>query len=74
MKPQVIAGILVAAFGIIVVIRGLDYGSDRSVIRVGEYSASVQSRRSVPMWVGGVAIVGGVLLIGAPLRRRARDA
>ena len=74
MKPQVIAGILVAAFGIIVVLRGLDYGSDRSVIRVGQYQASVQSRRSVPMWVGGVAIVGGVLLIGAPLRRRSRDA
>lgn len=74
MKPQVIAGILVAAFGIIVVLRGLDYGSDRSVIRVGQYQASVQSRRSVPLWVGGVAIVGGVLLIGAPLRRRSRDA
>jgi hypothetical protein len=74
MKPQVIAGILVAAFGIIVVLRGLDYGSDRSVIRVGEYQASVQSRRSVPLWVGGAAIVGGVLLIGAPLRRRSRDA
>jgi len=74
MKPQVIAGILVAAFGIIVVLRGLDYGSQRSVIRVGDYQASVQSRRSVPMWVGGVAIVGGVLLIGAPLRRRSRDA
>jgi len=74
MKPQVIAGILVVAFGIVVVLRGLDYGSQRSEIRVGEYSASVQSRRSIPLWVGGAAIVGGVLLIGAPLRRRSRDA
>jgi uncharacterized membrane protein HdeD (DUF308 family) len=69
-----IAGILVVAFGIIVVIRGLDYGSQRSEIRVGDYSASVQSRRSVPLWVGGAALVGGVLLLGAALRRRSRDA
>jgi hypothetical protein len=74
MKSPAIAGILLAVFGVIVVIRGVDYGSQRSVIRVGEYQASVQSRRSVPLWVGGAAIVGGVLLVGAGLRRSRRGA
>jgi hypothetical protein len=69
-----IVGVLVAVFGIIVVIRGLDYGSQRSVIRVGEMQASVEARRSVPMWVGALAIVGGVLLVGAGLRGRPRGA
>jgi uncharacterized cupredoxin-like copper-binding protein len=73
MKPQLIAGILLAVLGAFIVFRGLTYGSQRSVIQVGDMKASVDARRSVPTWVGGVAIVGGVLLIGAGVRRRQRD-
>jgi len=73
MKPQVIAGVLLAVLGAFIVFRGLSYASDRSVIQVGDMKASVDARRSVPTWVGGVAIVGGVLLIGAGVRRRQRD-
>jgi hypothetical protein len=72
MKPQVIAGVLLAVLGAFIVFRGLSYASDRSVIQVGDMKASVDARRSVPTWVGGVAIVGGVLLIGAGVRRRQR--
>ena len=70
MRPQLIVGILLAVLGAFIVFRGLDYGSQRSVIRVGDYQASVQSRRSVPVWVGALAIVGGVLLVGAGVRGR----
>ena len=73
MKPQLIAGVLLAVLGAFIVFRGLSYASDRSVIQVGDMKASVDARRSVPTWVGGVAIVGGVLLIGAGVRRRQRD-
>jgi len=72
MKPQLIAGVLLAVLGAFIVFRGLSYASDRSVIQVGDMKASVDARRSVPTWVGGVAIVGGVLLIGAGVRRRQR--
>ena len=74
MKPQMIAGILLAVLGAFIVFRGLNYGSQRSVIRVGDVQASVEARRTVPTWVGGVAIVGGALLVGASLRRRPRGA
>lgn len=74
MRPLAIAGILVMAFGVIVIIRGLDYGSQRNVIQVGELRASVEARRSVPTWVAGAAIVGGALLVGAGLRRNPRGA
>ena len=72
MKPQVIAGILLVVLGAFIVFRGMSYGSEHSVIQVGDMKASVDARRSVPTWVGGVAIVGGVLLIGAGVRRRQR--
>ena len=70
MKTQMVVGILLAALGAVIVLRGLNYGSQHSVIRVGDFRASVEAQRAIPTWVGGVAIVGGVLLVGAGLRRR----
>ena len=70
MKPFVIVGILLVALGAFIVFRGLNYGSQRSVIQVGDVRASVDAQRSVPTWVGAVAIVGGALLVGAGLRRK----
>jgi drug/metabolite transporter (DMT)-like permease len=70
MKPQMIAGIVLVGLGVFIVLRGLNYGSQRSVMRVGDFQASVETRRAIPTWVGGVAIVGGLLLVGAGVRRR----
>lgn len=70
MRPQLIVGILLIIVGAFIVLRDLDYGSQHSVIQVGDFKASVDARRPVPTWVGGAAIVGGALLIGAGLRRR----
>ena len=72
MKPQLIVGILLMVLGAFIVFRGLNYGSQQSVIQVGDMRASVEARRTIPTWVGAVAIVGGVLLVGAGMRRRAR--
>jgi drug/metabolite transporter (DMT)-like permease len=72
MRPQLIVGILLVALGALVVFRGLSYGSQHSVIQVGDLKASVDAQRPVPTWIGGVAIVGGALLVGAGMRRRAR--
>lgn len=74
MRPQLIAGILLAILGAFIVFRGVSYGSQHSVIQVGDMKASIDAQRPVPTWVGGVAIVGGVLLVGAGLRRRPHGA
>jgi uncharacterized cupredoxin-like copper-binding protein len=74
MKPQLMVGILLAVLGAFIVFRGLSYGSQHSVIQIGDVKASMEARRSVPTWVGGIAIVGGVLLIGTGVRRRHRGA
>jgi len=74
MKPQLIVGILLMVLGAFIVFRGLNYGSQQSVIQVGDMRASVEARRTIPTWVGAVAIVGGALLVGAGLQRRPRGA
>lgn len=70
MKPRVIAGIILIVLGAFIVFRGLSYTSDRSVMKVGDLQVSAEARRTIPTWLGGVAIVGGVLLVGADLRKR----
>ncbi len=70
MKPQAIAGIVLAVLGAFIVFRGLSYGSQRNVMRVGDLQVSAEEQRVIPTWVGGVAIVGGVLLVAASVRRR----
>ena len=70
MRPQVIVGILLAVLGAFVLLRGVTYGSSRSVMRVGDLQASVEEQRAIPTWVGGVAVVGGLILVGTGVRRR----
>jgi drug/metabolite transporter (DMT)-like permease len=74
MRPQLIAGILLAILGAFIVFRGLSYGSEHSSIQVGDMKASIDAQRPVPTWIDGVAIVGGALLVGAGLRRRPHGA
>jgi len=65
MKPLVIAGIVIAGLGAFVLIKGLSYGSQSNVLKVGDLKVTAEERHTVPAWVGGVAVVGGLLLIGA---------
>ena len=61
---------VLAALGAFILLKGLSYGSQRSVMRVGDLQVSAESQRVVPTWVGWIAIVGGAALIGAGVRRR----
>jgi len=72
MKPQVIAGIVLVVLGALIVFTGgLSFPSQRSVMRVGDVEVSAEEQRVIPAWVGGVAIVGGLLLVGTGVRKRA---
>jgi hypothetical protein len=70
MKPLVLIGILLAAIGGFILVRGLTYSKDKSVLEVGGLKASVEERRSVPTWVGIVGLVAGVGLIVAGAGKR----
>ena len=70
MKPLVIAGIALVGFGGFVLLKGLTYRSQSSVLKVGDLQVSAEERRTIPAWVGAVGIVGGLVLIGAGVRKR----
>jgi hypothetical protein len=71
MRPLSLIGILLLAVGAFIVFRGATYKSKDEVLRVGVLKASVEEKRAVPTWVGGAAIVAGVVLLAAGMRRRA---
>jgi len=71
MRPLSLVGILLLALGAFIVFRGATYKSRDEVLKVGDLKASVEQNRAVPTWVGGVAIVAGVVLLAAGMRRRA---
>ena len=70
MKGLVLAGILVAALGIYILVRGLSVTTSDTLVEVGGLKASVEEKRAVPSWVGVAAIVGGLLLVGAGARKK----
>ena len=65
MKPLVLVRILLAAVGGFILVRGLTYTKDKSVIKIGDLQASIEERRTIPTWVGIVGIVGGLVLVAA---------
>jgi uncharacterized membrane protein len=71
MRPQALIGIVLIILGAFVVFRGMSYSSKDEVLRVGDVKASVESKKAVPTWAGGIAIVAGVVLIAAGMKRRA---
>ncbi len=65
MRILILIGILLAGLGAWIVFRGLSYSSSHSEVKVGTFEATIKEKRDVPTWVGGVAIVGGLVLIAA---------
>jgi uncharacterized membrane protein len=71
MRPQALIGIILVLLGAFIVFRGMSYNSKDEVLKVGDLKASVTEKRAVPTWAGGVAIVAGVVLLAAGMKRRA---
>jgi hypothetical protein len=71
MRPLSLIGILLLAVGAFIVFRGATYKSKDEVLKVGDLKASVEQKHAVPTWAGGAAIVAGVVLLAAGMRRRA---
>jgi hypothetical protein len=70
MRPLTLAGLVLLVLGGYVLLRGLSFTSQKSVIKVGDFKASVEERREVPAWVGAVALAGGIVLLVSGTRRR----
>ena len=70
MRPLSLLGIVLVVLGAFIVFRGLTYSSREEVLKIGDVKASVESKKAVPTWAGGVAIVAGIALLAAGMRRR----
>ena len=65
MKPITIVGIILLLLGAVVLFRGIDFKSRESVLKIGDLNVTANESHDVPAWAGIVAVVGGVVLIGA---------
>ncbi|HZB27031.1 MAG TPA: hypothetical protein VE282_00600 [Gemmatimonadales bacterium] len=70
MRPLSLLGVVLLAIGAFIVFRGLTYKDREEVLDVGGLEASVEQERAIPTWVGGAALVAGVVLLAAGMRRR----
>jgi len=71
MRPQALIGVVLLVLGAFVLFRGMSYSSKEEVLKVGDVKASVESKKAVPTWAGGVAIVAGLVLLASGMKRRA---
>jgi uncharacterized membrane protein len=71
MRPQALIGIVLIVLGAFVIFRGMSYRSRDEVLKVGDVKASVETKKAVPTWAGGVALVAGIVLVAAGMKRRA---
>lgn len=72
MKATTLIGALLIVVGAVsLVYRGFNYTSEETVLQVGSVKATAETEKSVPIpaWAGIVALVVGVLIIGAGMRR-----
>jgi len=74
MRGSTVAGMLLVVFGVVVLAVGLRYPHAKQILDVGDVNATVTEHRPVPNWVGGVAVVGGILLIWSGTGGRRRPA
>lgn len=70
MKASLIAGLLLIAGGIFLILRPPHYSSEQSVVKLGQFEAKMQEDRPIPAWVGGAVLGAGIVLLGAGLLKR----
>jgi hypothetical protein len=73
MTGRRIAGIVLVIVGVVILLWGGVFWTDRdTIVDVGELEVTTESREgvAVPPILGGVALVAGILLLVLPQRRR----
>ncbi|MGH8291184.1 MAG: hypothetical protein ACREV7_19640 [Steroidobacteraceae bacterium] len=70
MKAFLIAGLVLVAAGIFLILRPPRYSSEQSVFKLGDVEARLQQERALPGWVGGAVLGAGIVLLGTGLIKR----
>ena len=72
MKPASLVGALLVVFGLLALVyQGFTYTKRETVVDIGPVHATADRKKTVPLppLVGGLALVGGVVLLVAGARR-----
>jgi cytochrome c biogenesis protein CcdA len=69
MRALQISGLVLIAIGLWFIIRPPSYSREESVFKFGDVEARMQEQRSLPGWVGGVALGAGLVLVVVGFRR-----
>jgi drug/metabolite transporter (DMT)-like permease len=70
MKGLLVAGLILIAGGVFLIVRPPQYASEQSVFKLGRLEAKMQQERPLPGWVGGIVLGAGIVLLGAGLAKR----
>lgn len=70
MRVALIAGAVLTAAGLFMVIRGVSYEREESIFKLGDVEAKVKTERQVPEWIGGVVLGAGIVLVVVGLRKQ----
>ncbi len=70
MKPIAIVGVILLLIGGVVLARGMTYRSRDSVVKIGDLNVTADRTHEVPLWAGGAALAGGVVLIAVGMSGR----
>jgi hypothetical protein len=70
MRAVLIAGAVLVAAGLFLLVKGGSYTREESVFTLGEFEAKVHRERSIPEWAGGFALGAGAVLVVIGLKRR----
>jgi drug/metabolite transporter (DMT)-like permease len=65
---QIVGAILIAG-GLFVLIKAPSYSSEKSVFKIGDVEAKVSQEHAISPWLGGAAVLAGVVLIVAGVRK-----
>jgi drug/metabolite transporter (DMT)-like permease len=69
MPIRLIAGAILIAVGLLLIIKPPSYSREESVLKLGDLEASVQQQHTVPGWVGGALLGAGCVLVVVGLRK-----
>jgi uncharacterized membrane protein len=72
MKPILLVGILLIVLGgLVLVFQGFNYTHQEKVLDVGPIHATAEEHEhaSIPPFIGGLALVGGIVLVVAGTRK-----
>jgi hypothetical protein len=70
MRPYLLAGIVLLGIGAFVLLRGASFTSRENVLSVGDVSITAEERQTIPPWVGAGALMAGVVLVVAGMRKK----